>query len=68
VVRASPWSDMCATCRNPAPKPIDIEAGFVPHYEIVRKKLEIIDAIAKDAAKPMKSSWQPTHETAKAKL
>ena len=32
-------------------KAIDIEGGFVPHYEIVAKKADIIEDIRKDAAK-----------------
>src|SRR3954468_280156 len=32
-------------------KAIDIEAGFVPHYEIVAKKQDIIDDIAAQAVK-----------------
>ena len=32
-------------------KAIDIEGGFVPHYEIVPKKAEVIDAIRAAAAK-----------------
>ena len=32
-------------------KAIDIEGGFIPHYEIVPKKVVIIDEIRRDAAK-----------------
>jgi len=32
-------------------KAIDIEGGFIPHYEIVPKKAVIIDEIRRDAAK-----------------
>jgi DNA topoisomerase-1 len=32
-------------------KAVDIEAGFVPHYEIVPKKGPVLDEIASDAAK-----------------
>ena len=32
-------------------KALDIESGFVPHYEIVAKKQEVIDDIARNAAK-----------------
>ena len=32
-------------------KAVDIEGGFIPHYEIVAKKVPIIDEIAAEAAK-----------------